>query len=596
MLEGFRAVVRSAPDRVALIDGGRRLTYSELDRESDRLARYLCGCGVRSGDFVGLSMGRSAGLVISVLAVTKSGGAYLPLDPSYPAGRIERMTGIAKPVLVLVQGEQPPPAVSVDAPDAPWRKCPATPLPRISEPEAPIYCIFTSGSTGEPKGAVVKRSGFGNLVEWYCREFRFDSADKTLLVSAPGFDLTQKNYFAPLSSGGCLVIYPDGPFDPELVSRMIREHGITVLNWTPSAFYPLLEGDFSRLETLRLVVLGGEPILPAKVSPWLTDARCHAEIANTYGPTECADICAFHRIDGKSIRGISSVPVGKPVPNVQLALMDDSLRPTEGVGELVIGGRGVGLGYFGDPQRTAEKFVPNPLPEFFDGPLVYRTGDMMRALPGGVLDFVGRTDHQVKVRGFRIELGEIESALADFPGLREVAVVVVGRGDSAGLVAFHSPPDLDAAALSAHLCARLPEFMLPRFVGIGSFPVNPHGKLDRQALAMAVPAGPTAAVPASLDSTQSRLRAIWTEILERPGIGLDEGFFDLGGDSIRLARMHVRLMKDFRRTFPITDLFSYPTIRSLARHLDGGTTRRMTARERMEKQREAFAAAKGVRP
>jgi len=598
LLEGFLAVAASDPGRVAVIEGGRRLTYSELDGESNRLARFLRGCGVRSGEFVGLSMGRSAGLVLSIFAVAKSGGAYLPLDPSYPAGRTARMTGIAKPVLVLGRedGAACGISVNVNAPDAPWRNLSADPLPVVSGAGSPIYCIFTSGSTGEPKGAVIKRGGFANLVEWYRREFRFGPRDKTLLVSAPGFDLTQKNFFAPLSSGGCLVIYPDGPFDPGLVSRMVHEHGITVLNWTPSAFQPLLEGDFSLLESLRLVVLGGEPISAAKVAPWLEDARCHAEIANTYGPTECTDICAFHRVGRGSIRGFSSVPVGGPVPNVQLALMDDSLRPAEGVGELVVGGRGIGLGYLGDPQLTAEKFVANPLPDFFDGPLVYRTGDMMRALPGGMLDFVGRTDHQVKVRGFRIELGEIESVLAGFPGLREVAVVVGGKGENAGLVAFHSPPDLDAAALSAHVRARLPEFMVPRFAGIASFPVTPHGKLDRLALAKRVAARPAAAVPDSPGSTRSRLRAIWAEILEESTIGLDEGFFDLGGDSIRLARMHARVMEEFGRMLPITDLFSHPTIRSLAHHLDGGTTGRMTARERMEKQREAVAAARGARP
>ena len=618
LLEGFLSVAGTDPGRVAVIDGGRRMTYGELDDESNRLARFLRSRGVGSGGFVGLAMGRCAELVVAIFAAVKSGGAYVPLDPSYPPGRIARMLEIAKPGIVLTRGMQATPtrgpaseragrpfplwtatsgAIAVDAPDAEWRKFFGGPLEPVGDDGAPIYCIFTSGSTGEPKGAVVTRGGFANLAGWYRREFRFGPEDKTLLVSAPGFDLTQKNFFVPLCSGGCLVIYPDGPFDLALVSRMIGGEGITVLNWTPSAFYPLLDGGHPGLESLRLVVLGGEPISVAKVGPWLQDPRCHAEIANTYGPTECADICAFHRLNRDNLHAFPSVPVGRPVSNVQLALLDDSLRPAAEVGELVIGGSGVGSGYLGDERRTKEKFLANPMPEFFVGPRVYRTGDLMRALPGGVLEFVGRADHQIKLRGFRIELGEIESALAKFPGVREAAVVVVGEGEAAGLVAFHAPSGLDPAALQAHLRGHLPEHMVPsRFVGMESFPMTPHGKLDRLALAKMVPGKAGSPPPATCDSTQARVRAIWSEILELPAPALDDGFFDLGGDSIRLARMHVRIMNDFRREIPITDLFAHPTIRSLARRLDGRAAGRISAKERMQKQREASAAAREARP
>lgn len=590
LLDGFREVVRSKPERTAIIDGTYRLTYGELDQETNRLARHLLRQGVKPGDFVGISMGRSAELLVAILAVTKSGAAYLPLDPSYPAERIARMVGIAKPVLVLGSGGQTDCSVDRDVPEAPWRECSAEPLPGNDDPEAPLYCIFTSGSTGEPKGAVVKRGGFANLTTWYRREFGFGPEDRTLLVSAPGFDLTQKNFFTPLASGGSLVICPDGSYDPGLIVRLISEHGLTVLNWTPSAFYPLLELDLAKLQSLRLVVLGGEPISIPKISPWLNHPLCRAEIANTYGPTECTDICAFHRVDRANLHDFPTIPVGKPVTNVQLALLDAGLRPVEGTGELVIGGAGIGLGYLGDPVRTAEKFVPNPLPDHFEGPFVYRTGDLMRVLPGGVLDFVGRTDHQVKVRGFRIELGEIEAVLAGFPGIREVAVVVSGGGEGGGLVAFHSPESLEPAALEAHVRARLPEFMVPRFVGMDALPMTPHGKLDRVALAKLKPPGPVAVVPVS-DSTQCRLQAIWKDVLENPAIGPDDGFFELGGDSIQLARMHGRVMKEFQRMFPITDLFAHPTIRSLARHLDGRSDQRMTSRERMDRQRKALAAA-----
>ncbi len=592
LLEGFLAAAKSSPESVAVIDGEIRMTYLELDMESNRLAAFLQEREVKAGSFVGVSMGRSAQLLIAILAVAKSGAAYLPLDPSYPAARIARMIDIAKPALILCRGQQTGHdlCLDMDAPEAPWRGCSAEPLPDSYDPGSPLYCIFTSGSTGEPKGAVVKRGGFANLTGWYAREFGFGPNDRTLLVSAPGFDLTQKNFFTPLATGGSIVICPDGPYDPGLVLRLISEHGITVMNWTPSAFYPLLEMDPGKLQSLRLVVLGGEPISIAKVGPWLEDPHCRAEIANTYGPTECTDICAFYRVSRANLHEFPTIPVGKPVSNVQLALLDSDLRPAGEAGELVIGGTGVGLGYLGDPVRTAEKFVPNPLPDHFDGPLVYRTGDLMRMLPGDILDFVGRTDHQVKVRGFRIELGEIESVLIGFPGIREVAVVVSGEGAGAGLVAFHSPQNLDPAAMAAHVRARLPEYMVPRFAGLDSLPMTPHGKLDRVALAKLAPSKPAQASLLS-DTTQSRLHAIWSDILEDSGIGPDDGFFELGGDSIRLARMHGRVMKEFDRMIPITDLFSHPTIRSLAQHLDGKTSQRMTARERMEMQRRALTAS-----
>ena len=593
---GFAAAAGAHPEAIAVVDGPERLTYRELDRASNRLARHLQERGVRTGDFVGVSMARSAQLLTAILAVTKSGAAYLPLDPSYPASRIARMVDIANPVLVLRREDRLDDELSInlDAPGAAWTGCSADPLPDCHDPGAPLYCIFTSGSTGEPKGAVVKRGGFANLTGWYAREFGFGPNDRTLLVSAPGFDLTQKNFFTPLATGGSIVICPDGPYDPGLVARLIRDHGITVLNWTPSAFYPLLESGFEFLQSLRLVVLGGEPISLAKVGPWLADPLCHADIANTYGPTECTDICAFHRLTRTNVHEFPSVPVGKPVSNVQLALMDPDLLHSQGEGELVIGGAGVGLGYLGDHALTAGKFVSNPLPDHFDGPLVYRTGDLMRMLPGGILDFVGRTDHQVKVRGFRIELGEIESVLAGFPGIRDVAVVVSGGG-AASLVAFYSPQALPPASLESHLRSRLPDYMIPRFIGLDSLPMTPHGKIDRVALAKLSPpeSGPASRLAGT---TQSRLHAIWSEVLEGGTIGPDDGFFEIGGDSIRLARMHARVMKEFDRMFPITDLFSHPTIRSLADYLDGKTNQRMSARERMERQRRALAASQKARP
>ncbi len=594
LLEDFLSIVRSDPARPAVIDGGRVLTYSELNGLSSRLAVHLHRQGVGSGVFVGLAMGRCADLVIAVHAVAKCGGAYVPLDTSYPKDRIARMLAVAAPKMILTSGAVDLPGglatVALDDPEAEWLSCPSDPLDLTPGADDPIYCIFTSGSTGEPKGAVVTRRGFANLTGWYREEFRFGREDLTLILSAPGFDTTQKNFFSPLCAGGSLVIYPHGPYDLVKMAELIRERRVTLLNSTPSAFLPLLEGDFEDLKSLRLVILAGEPIPTARIRDWLLSGACRASMANTFGPTECTDLCACHHVTTDDLERHPFVPIGKPLPNVQLALFDEALQACGGEGELFIGGTSVGNGYLGDPVRTAEKFLPNPLPDFFLSPLVYRTGDRVRMLPDGNLMFLGRTDYQVKLRGFRLELGEIESVLCGFPGLRESAVVVSGTGPSAALVAFHTPAVLDSAALSAHLRASLPDYMIPsRFVGLETFPMTSHGKMDRLALAKRVPEPAPSVAPVIGNATQALLRGIWAEVLEHPAIGLDDSFFDLGGDSIRLARVHARVMKEFHRMLPITDLFSYPTIRSFAQHLDGVSSGRMTARERMEKQRKALA-------
>ncbi len=554
--------------RIALIDEKESLTYEALERRTNRLARKLQKEGVGPGVFVGVALERSCDLVVALLAVVKAGGAYVPLDPQYPAARLERMIAQVKPLVILTSEMLAGEIAESDAP------------PGVTAgPEDPLYVIFTSGSTGDPKGAVVKRSGFANLIEWFGQEFSIGAEDRFLLLSSPSFDLTQKNFFAPLRAGGTLVCFPSGPFDLTLLAEMISRHGITVMNCTPSAFYPLVDTALEKLESLRLAVLGGEPILIPRVRAWL-EGSSKAEIANTYGPTECTDICGFYRLNRNNIDDFPFVPLGWTIPNVQLAVVDDELRPVaQGeVGELLIGGAGVGLGYLNDAERTAAKFVPNPLPEALNGPLAYRTGDQVRLKTEGVLEFLGRADHQVKIRGFRIELAEIEIALAAHPAVHEAVVLAAGSV----LQAFYIPKEaVGAEALRAFLAAKLPEYMVPsQFFEREAFPLTPNGKVDRLKLASEKP---KAKVAARGNETEAAILQFWIAALGHDAIGLDDNFFDLGGNSIQLAVVHARVIRQLGRDIPITDLFAYPTVRALAGHLSGADAKRDAMHERQKR-------------
>lgn len=470
-------------------------------------------------------------------------------------------------------------------------------FPCPAGPDDLLYAIFTSGSTGQPKAATVTRRGFANLLEWYCSEFHFGPEDRMLPLSSPSFDFTQKSFLAPLVTGGLLVCAPSGPFDLTKISALIADHGVTVLACTPSAFYPLADW-LTGPSSIRLAALGGEPISKSRVRAWIEESDSR-EIANTYGPTECTDISGFHRMNRETFDDFAFVPLGRPLPNVQLAVMDDSGRPAPRgeAGELWIAGMGVGPGYLGDAERTAEKFVPNPLPEILDGPRVYRTGDRARLLPKGILEFLGRADYQVKVRGHRVELLEIESALGEYPGMREVVVVLTEGGSN--LAAFFIPSGPGSPTpqeLHDHLAARLPEFMIPgRFEALREFPLTSNGKVDRRKLAASKVGSPSSSVTGNAEGVAAALLDLWAKALGHADFGLNDNFFDLGGDSIQLATIHAGLVKFTGRPVPITDLFEYPSIRSLAAHLEGKSRAPSGSALRAQRQRQALAARRPTR-
>ena len=545
------------PSRTAVISGAGSMTYGELRSRSNQIANHLNSRGIGRGDFIGLGLHRSLELPAALLGIMKSGAAYVPLDPGYPESRIEQMissAGLKHVITISDLKDKFQNVGTICMDDDAVSSASSDELDHCHVPDDLIYAIFTSGSTGQPKAASVYHRGFENLLQWYSIELELGPSDRTLIISSPSFDLTQKNFFAPLVTGGTLILDDCQTYDISRISTLIRELGVTLINCTPSAFYPLVDAaatdDYRSLASLRFAVLGGEPISIKRLRPWLEHPNCRAEVVNSYGPTECADICAFHRLHRGNLDDHAFVPLGKEIPNVAVSIVDESLAelPVGEIGELCISGAGVGGGYLNDPERTAQAFTGS----------VYRTGDLAKRMPSGELEFRGRADHQVKVNGFRIELGEIEAALNRHPNVRES--IVIAAKDR--LVA-HVHGTAEASVLRDHLAKTLPSYMIPGEIRlVETFPMTPNGKVDRLALAAKQE---TRAVELANDaSMESRILALWSEILDQPVNDPTANFFDLGGNSIHLAVVHVRLMEMVGRKFAITELFALPSARAIA--------------------------------
>lgn len=583
-IDAFERHARLHPSTPAVITSFGTITYAELSARSNRIANSLTSQGIGRGNYVGLGLHRGPDLPAALLGIIKSGAAYIPLDPGYPAARIEQMISSAKLEHVVTHSglaDQFPqvktirvddPAISESSPEDPRRDIGHDDL---------LYAIFTSGSTGQPKAASVYHRGFENLLNWYTTELALGPDDRTLVISSPSFDLTQKNFFAPLITGGILILDDCQTYDISRISALIRDHGVTLVNCTPSAFYPLVDAaatqGFAALSSLRFAVLGGEPISISRLRPWLESSNCRAEVVNSYGPTECTDICAFHRLHRGNLDAYSFVPLGREIPNVEVSIRGESLEalPDGEIGELCISGAGIGGGYLNDPIRTAEVFNGG----------IYRTGDLAKRLPDGILEFRGRADHQVKVNGFRIELGEIEIALNQNDAVREA--VVIASGDR--LIA-HIQGSADVSALREHLSRLLPAYMVPgEFLSVENFPLTPNGKVDR--LALAKSAKSESVQVESGASIESKILKLWSEILDRPVSDASANFFDLGGNSIHLAIIHVRLIEMTGRDFPITELFARPSARSIAEFLSpkAPTSANSSAKDRARQAQAGFS-------
>ena len=578
----IEARVRRTPEAVALVCAGETLTYAELNARANRLARHLRRLGVGRGDRVGVCLERSAGMVAGLLAVLKAGAAYVPLDPGYPRERLAFMLADAQVRVLLTQsafsaslpaadgGAPGPLTLCLDTDGEPVDRESAADLEPFPADEALAYMIYTSGSTGRPKGVENTHRGIVNRLLWMQETFPLQGCDRVLQKTPFSFDVSVPELFWPLLAGARLVVArPGGHQDPAYLAQLIAEQGVTIAHFVPSMLQAFVEEPEVRLcRSLRLVMASGEAL------PCELQARFFARFAgvtevalyNLYGPTEAAVEVTFHRCAPGGAR--EAVPIGRPVANTRIHLLDRHGRPVPlGVtGELHIGGVQVARGYFGRPDLTAERFVPDALGGE-PGARLYRTGDLARHVPNGEVEYLGRTDQQVKLRGFRIELGEIEAALASHPGVREA--VVLARTDGAGetrLVAYVVPRADGRRELEPRrwLAQRLPDSMVPAvFVELAALPLTPSGKVDRQRLPAppdAAPAAPTA----PRTPIEELVCGIAAELLGVDELGPAASFFGAGGHSLLAARLAARIRGACGIELPLRDLFEASTLADLA--------------------------------
>ena len=588
------------PSAAAAIAAEEQLTYADLDRASARASAALQAAGVQPGGLVPILAGRGLDAVIALLGVLRAGAAFVPLDPRWPTAHLASLLDrIGAPVVIASRAFTSLPSLegrtvlppSPDEPTHPLRvgraAAPAT-WTLESEPdpsgrslnssdsdadsESPIYAIFTSGTTGAPRLAVVPHRGLDNRFAWMDEAFG-EAAPVTLQTTPLHLDSAVWQLLWPLTRGGTVVIPPDEPaLPPSRMIDLVARHGVTILDFVPSLFDlaidDLLESA-PRLASLRDVILGGEAIRREPVARF-QKAFPRVRVTNLYGPTECSIGCVAHVVDA-SIE--AEIPIGRPINNVCAVLLDDAgrLAPIGAVGEIHLGGAAVGLGYHDDATATRSAFVPSPFPELAATTL-YRTGDLARLRADGALLFVGRRDDQTKLRGLRVEPVEVERALLAHPDVRDAGVLIERRPSAPDrLVAWISPrPPEDLAAFAR---ARLPEALVPsRFAAAQRLPRSAAGKLDRRALAaLAWPVeAPIGAPPEG--AIERRIAAIWRDVLGLEAAPVDRGFFDLGGHSLLAVRAHRLLERGLGRPIPLIDLFTHPTIRALARHLEGEST------------------------
>lgn len=576
----FEEQVERTPDAVAVVYGDHKLTYRELNSRANQLAHYLISKGVKPETMVGLYMERSLEMVIGIYGIIKAGGAYVPLDPEYPPDRIAFMVEETE-VPVLLTQEHLVASLEAQKPyviclDSEWERIGAestkNPISGVT-PENLAYVIYTSGSTGRPKGVMNEHRGIVNRLLWMQDEYGLIQEDRVLQKTPFSFDVSVWEFFWPLQTGAQLVVArPGGHKDPAYLVNIIVDHQITTLHFVPSMLQIFLEEEeVIRCNSIKRVICSGEAL------PY--DLQCrffetlNTELHNLYGPTEAAVDVTYWPC--RQDQDLKIVPIGYPVANTQMYILDPQLKPVPigCTGELHIGGIQVARGYLKRPELTAEKFISNP---FSSNPKdrLYKTGDLSRYLPDGSIEYLGRTDFQVKMRGLRIELGEIEARAAEFPGVHQCIVLL--REDLPGdkrLVAYLSAEEKHSISISElreHLSSILPDYMVPpNFVVLDSIPLSANGKADRRALPKPkIERVDNEAYIAPRSKTEQKIAGIWKELLQISRVGINDSFFDLGGHSLLLPRILRKLKVHFGNQLSIVNLFQYPTVAALAEFLN----------------------------
>ena len=572
--------VGATPDRIAVADEQSALTYGELNARANEVADRLAALGVVRGTLVGIAVRRRIDMVVGLLGIWKAGGAYLPLDPDFPADRLAFMMADAPVEFLLTErGDMPPlppfdgGVLYLDDPD------PAPTIARQSPAGTSAtdlaYVLYTSGSTGRPKGVEIRHGSVVNLLVAIAEMLAFSANNVLVAVTTLSFDIAGLELWMPLIMGAQVVIADRHVTrDGRRLAATLERTGATIMQATPATWRILLEQKGWR--SPRLTALCGGEALPNALAAELL-SRCGA-LWNVYGPTETTIWSTAFRVTPEATPGDGVVPLGRPIANTCVYVVDPAGQPVPvGIpGELLIGGAGVARGYRGREALTAERFVADSLGPA-RGDRVYRTGDRVRWRADGVLDFLGRLDDQVKLRGFRIELGEIESVLASHPQIAEAAVLLEGKGEAQQLVSYFTPRDPKAepgaSELRTLLRSRLPDYMVPTtFVPLERFPRTPNGKLDRRALtaqrSSPLPSGIEVLRPR--DDVERRVAVLWERVLGRSDIGIHDDFFELGGHSIVAVRLSAAIEQEFGLTLPLGTLFQAPTIEGVAAYLKTG--------------------------
>lgn len=584
----FEAQVEKTPEAIALIYQGQQLTYQALNCRANQLAHCLQSQGIGPEDRVAISMERSLELIVAILGVLKAGATYVPLDPTYPHERRAYKLNDSRAKLILAQrhlmADLLPYTVPILNLDTDWETIATHPT---SNPSVPIgsenlaYILYTSGSTGLPKGVMITHRGVVNHSAAIVAAFELETHDRVLQFSNIGFDILVEELFPTLVSGGALVLRPDDVISStRRFFHFVQAQQITVLN-LPTAFWHELVHGLSLLQdsipiSVRLVVVGGEKASRAVYEQWLQQVGSHPRWLNTYGPTEATVTSTLYDpLQSGLPPAPAPIPIGKPITNAEIYILDENMQPvpTGETGELYIGGPGLARGYLNQPERTAQQFIPHPFnPK--DGARLYRTGDLARYLPDGNIEFVGRADFQVKMRGFRIELSEIEAHLEQHPDIHQSVVLMQEDAGNnkflAAYVVLQAQQALDSKALQAFLATRLPDYMVPSlFMQLEALPLTPNGKVDRRALPLPDQAVTIddRAVEHPQDGVEAQLVKIWQEVLGVSPIGVTDDFFDLGGHSLKVARLADRLEQVYHYRLPLTTLFQAPTIAQLAQVL-----------------------------
>jgi len=577
--ELFEEQVAKTPDNIAVVYVERQLTYRELNKKANQLARVLREKGVGADSIVGIMVERSLEMIVGIMGILKAGGAYLPIDAEYPRDRIDYMLEDSNAGIILTNMDTTAGCAGRETidirKDMAYSENGANPDP-INSPQNLAYIIYTSGTTGKPKGVMVEHRNLVNIAYAWKRDYKLEEFHVRLLqMASMSFDVFAGDLVRTLLNGGRMVVCPkDVRLDPHSLYSLMKMHGINIFESTPAFVIPFMDYIYEsklELDTLKILILGSDSCPAEDFGRLLRRFSGTMRILNSYGVTEATIDSSFFET-GAGYEGIGNVPIGKPMQNTKFYILDDRLKQKAigHFGELYIGGDGIARGYLNKPELTAEKFISDP---FIQGEKMYRTGDLARWLPDGNIDFLGRLDHQVKIRGFRIELGEVESHLLSHEDIKEA--VVIAKDDESGnkhLCAYVvGNRELTVSELREYLLKELPEYMIPSyFMQIEKMTLTPNGKIDRKALPE--PNGEINTgreYEAPRNDAEEKLVLVWQEILGINKIGISDNFFELGGDSIKAIQIMARIKK-YQYMLEMQDLFKNPTIKALSRYVKRG--------------------------